>query len=275
MFVHWANGMNYLEGSQWQTEALPASKDRMQWMFCAPANIDNAHGTDLIAAGKNAGAQVGWFESPSTARNLAVWKWHALHPVGWAMSILPVDMDNDGDNDILFSDRKDAGSGCYWLENPFPNLNAKWRLHTIGAQGREVMFLVYKDLDGDAVPEVVIATKPREILIIRKSLKGEWQTSAVSLPQTAGNAKSVDVGDINLDHKADLVFACEGANGMRSGVMALLAPDWQPLDISGTDGTKFDLIQLLDADSDGDLDVFTCEEAENLGVVWYENPTRN
>jgi hypothetical protein len=24
----------------------------------------------------------------------------------------------------------------------------------------------------------------------------------------------------------------------------------------------------------GDLDVITCEERDQLGVVWYENPTR-
>ena len=29
---------------------------------------------------------------------------------------------------------------------------------------------------------------------------------------------------------------------------------------------------LLDAD--GDLDVLTCEERKNLGVIWYENPSR-
>jgi hypothetical protein len=26
--------------------------------------------------------------------------------------------------------------------------------------------------------------------------------------------------------------------------------------------------------ADGDLDVLTCEERANLGVIWYENPTR-
>ena len=33
-------------------------------------------------------------------------------------------------------------------------------------------------------------------------------------------------------------------------------------------------MQLLDLDADGDLDVITCEEVDNLGVVWYENPAR-
>ena len=45
-------------------------------------------------------------------------------------------------------------------------------------------------------------------------------------------------------------------------------------EISGDSrGVKFDLIQLLDLDQDGDLDLLTCEERDNLGVIWYENPT--
>ena len=31
-------------------------------------------------------------------------------------------------------------------------------------------------------------------------------------------------------------------------------------------------MKLLDIDADGDLDILTCEERDNLGVIWYENP---
>jgi hypothetical protein len=33
-------------------------------------------------------------------------------------------------------------------------------------------------------------------------------------------------------------------------------------------------MQVLDLDGDGDLDVITCEEVDQLGVIWYENPAR-
>ncbi|HBM76648.1 MAG TPA: VCBS repeat-containing protein, partial [Verrucomicrobiales bacterium] len=39
-------------------------------------------------------------------------------------------------------------------------------------------------------------------------------------------------------------------------------------------GSKFDLIELIDLDEDGDLDVVTCEELAGLGLIWYENPSR-
>ena len=31
---------------------------------------------------------------------------------------------------------------------------------------------------------------------------------------------------------------------------------------------------FVDLDGDGDLDVITTEEITNLGMIWYENPTR-
>ena len=52
----------------------------------------------------------------------------------------------------------------------------------------------------------------------------------------------------------------------------LTAAGWRDLEISGPLGVKYDRVELLDLDDDGDLDVLTCEEADNLGVIWYENP---
>ena len=43
-------------------------------------------------------------------------------------------------------------------------------------------------------------------------------------------------------------------------------------DVSGRVGVKFDLVELVDLDGDGDLDAITCEEVDNLGVFWFENP---
>ena len=48
---------------------------------------------------------------------------------------------------------------------------------------------------------------------------------------------------------------------------------WNATDIGGSEGSKFDLMEAIDLDADGDLDLLTCEEVSNLGVVWYENPT--
>ncbi|MCH5376211.1 MAG: hypothetical protein JJ992_19750, partial [Planctomycetes bacterium] len=73
---------------------------------------------------------------------------------------------------------------------------------------------------------------------------------------------------------------CENATDGKSGVRWLAHSQcakktgWTAGEISGPEGVKFDRLELLDLDADGDLDVLTCEERDNLGVVWYENPHR-
>ena len=95
------------------------------------------------------------------------------------------------------------------------------------------------------------------------------------------NGKAVQVGDIDLDGKLDIVHDTEPGGDPKAPGVAWMSygrsptdRDWTAHDISGPQGVKFDRIELLDVDSDGDLDVITCEERHNLGVFWYENPTR-
>ena len=50
--------------------------------------------------------------------------------------------------------------------------------------------------------------------------------------------------------------------------------EWQDQNLGGPEGIKFDRIAYADLDQDGDIDLITCEERDQLGVVWYENPAR-
>ncbi len=268
---HWApkDGARYLDTAAWKTEALPQSKGIMQWMFTLPMQIDGKNGNDFFAAGKNENAKIGWWEAPADPRELAGWKWHPVRDAGWVMSLIAADIDGDGDQDLLFSDRRGEARGVYWLEN-----GANWKEHPVGGADREVMFITTGDLDGDGNVDVLAATRERELLWIRRlSADGtQWRTTPIPTPGAAGTPKSVAVGDINGDGKPDLVFSTEEAPGDVRGLMWLAAPDWRPHDISGPPGTKFDLVVLQDLDGDGDLDVISSEERDQLGVVWYENP---
>jgi hypothetical protein len=284
IFVHWAprNRRDILSAGAWRAEFLPEARSAAQWMFAVPVQLDGKHGLDLAAGAKNDGAHVGWFEAPAKPRDLGSWKWHPLRPAGWIMSLIASDMDGDGDPDLLFSDRKGPRSGVFWLDNPGPGpAQARpWPEHRVGGQGAEVMFLDTADLDGDGLQDVLTAAKPRHVLVHRRrtSAGRAWETRSIGLPETAGTAKSVRAGDIDGDGRLDLVFSCEGAVAEKAGVMwlsqrtAVGGAEWQPHDISGPQGVKYDLIELVDLDGDGDLDVLTCEETDNLGVIWYENP---
>jgi len=282
--VHWApnDRRRLLEANAWHTETLPASADKMMWMFALPMQIDSRYGSDVVAGGKGPGAAIGWFEAPAQARQRAEWKWHKLRPVGWLMSLVASDMDADSDVDIVFADRKGNRSGAFWLENPGPGADQRqpWREHVIGGVKSEAMFLHLADLDRDGLEDVLLAVRPREIHWLRRTDRTghAWQSHSIPLPDKAGTAKAVNAADIDGDGRLDLVFSCENARAPQHGLMWLSsdgpphAGTWTPHDLSGADGVKHDLIALLDLDGDGDLDAITTEEVHNLGVIWYENP---
>jgi hypothetical protein len=287
VFLHWApSRREYMDPGKWGQQVLPASKGRMRWMFAAPMQVDDQHGPDIVAAGKGEDAQLGWFKAPQDPRNPDQWQWHEIDRVGWVMSLILVDMDADGDRDVLLTDRRGTRRGCRWLENPGPGpaQELKWTNHVIGGTDREVMFMTYADIDQDGLQDALVAAKPRLILGFRRLDESgtKWEPFTIPFPANTGRAKGVAVGDMNGDGRRDVVFSCEGATPPKSGLMwmspegSIANAEWTAYEVSGPEGIKYDRIELLDLDGDGDLDILTCEEnardGEGLGVFWHENP---
>lgn len=272
-------GSDVLNPERWRTVAFPASAGAQMWMQAAALDLDGLHGMDLLLASKGPDAAVGWLQAPKQPDDLAGWTFHKLRAAAWVMSLLPRDMDGDGDPDVVFCDRKGKRAGVFWLENPGTAANsahAPWPEHAIGAGGREVMFADLGDVNGDGLLDVAAAVKPAEIHLQLQRLGGGWEPRIIALERThLGDAKAVKIADVNRDGLPDFVFSCENARGELEGVVWLeqqRGGPWRQRTLGGPDGVKFDLIQTLDLDGDGDLDVLTCEERDQLGVIWYENP---
>jgi hypothetical protein len=295
ILVHWAPPLaKYTQPREWKTATLYA--DGSQWMFAAPIDVDRRAGLDLIVGGKNERASVGWLEAPPNPRQPGSWKYHRLSDAGWIMSLIVTDMNGDGLQDVLLSDRFGPLAGVRWLENPGPasrTIESRWTTHWIGARDRSVMLIDYADLDGDGINEVVVPYYVKNdfhLSLFKRGGRGNdetWIEHEIRYPSLAGRPKSAAIGDIDGDRKPDLVLSCEQAYAGKRGIVWLrfrespFTPEWDAFDVSGPEGVKFDLNLLLDVDMDGDLDVINSEENDNakdgkagLGVVWYENPTR-
>jgi hypothetical protein len=275
MFWH-----RHIDG-QWRTDAFPAAGKNRMWMQAAAVELDGLHGTDLLLAAKGADATVGWLRAPGKPQDPAAWSFHPLREAGWIMSLIPHDMDGDGDTDVVFSDRKGKRAGVFWLENPGAaavRAHGAWKEHAIGALGREVMFADLGDVNGDGLIDLAVAVKPSEVYVCLRQPDGGWREKVLELDAAnIGRAKGAKIADLNGDGLADLVFTCEGATRPREGVVWLEQQrdgPWLQHALGGPEGVKFDLCQVLDLDGDGDLDAITCEESEQLGVIWYENPSR-
>ena len=129
------------------------------------------------------------------------------------------------------------------------------------------------DLNGDGLKDIAVATSQSGILVMLQNTEETWHTVQIPFPDNAGTGKGVAIGDLTGDGVAEITVTTEHASD-KYGVYYLRfqQEEWQAVDIGGKEGTKFDRIELVDIDHDGDLDVLTCEEKENLGVIWYENP---
>jgi hypothetical protein len=294
VYVHWApkDPSKYLDPAAWQTRALGATAGKHQWMFALPLQIDGRGGIDIVVGSKGQGAAIGWLQSPlqGDPRDVEAWKYHYLHDVGWTMSLEPDDVDGDGDIDVVVSDNLGAGRGIFWLENPGPQaavVGTPWTEHRILASEESVNFLTVTDLDRDGKNDILCAGPPSGLIWLRRregvenggeGVAAGWEMRRIRMPDERG-CKAVRVADIDLDKKPDIVIAL-GGGGDKPNVYwmsyrrKVTDQEWSAHEISGPFGQKFDLIQLLDLDADGDLDVITCEEDYNLGVFWYENPTR-
>lgn len=215
--IHWAPAAGaYARESEWRTETLYA--DGSQWMFAVPMDVDRRRGLDLIVGGKNERASVGWLESPANPRRTGDWKYHRLSDAGWIMSLIVKDMNGDGHQDILLSDRFGAMAGVRWLENPGLDtavLNQPWANHWIGLRERAPMLIDIADLDGDGVDEIVVPHYLKNdfgLSILKRSRPDSadaWGEHPIRYPAIGGRPKAPAIGDIDLDGKRDVVLSSE------------------------------------------------------------------
>lgn len=278
VFVHWApaKAEDYLQAAAWKTESIPATRKKNSWMFAVPFDIDGQNGPDLFVGSKGTKAVVGWLESPANPRELEKWTFHKLESAGWIMSMRLFDVDRDGRKELLISDRKGKDRSVYYLRQDQANAK-RWTRVNLHEKKFEYMFMDAIQL-GEST-RYAIATRNGQVVMIEHEPRSRRETK-IPNPFGVQNGKAVAWGDIDLDGELDIVHTANtGARPASPGKPGVCwmkrdAKRWKSTSISGAAGRKFDRIELIDLDRDGDLDVLTCEEVDQLGVIWYENPIK-
>lgn len=260
------NGQLLVE-SNWETAEFTQLRGQ-RWMFAIPMKLSD--GRSALAVGsKDANASITLLISPEEApRDLTRWKAVRLRKAGWIMSLRLWDMDGDGDEDIVYSDRKGSLRGVGWLEQR-DEVSTEWIDHPIGAQDKEVMFidLVPPQRKGD--PPIVLATTRNAVWIEFRRQGDRWVATEKDNPPSVTHGKAI--AQLSEDEWVMTANTHSGNVQRTAGIWWLRSDKpWQPI---GADaGGKFDRMEVIDLNGDGYPDVMTCEERQNLGVIWYQHP---
>lgn len=98
----------------------------------------------------------GWYEQPAAGAFSGPWKRHHDFdlPHG-SCPMLVIDLDEDGDNDIIWADGHNYG--LYWEEQqkPQPDGSTTWRHHLIDNKFSQAHSLAWEDIDNDKQPELI------------------------------------------------------------------------------------------------------------------------
>jgi hypothetical protein len=191
-------------------------------------------------------------------------------------SIFPVDIDNDGDLDVVANSADQVTIS--WFEN-LDGLGNFGQQNIVAGAFSYVNDVYGADIDGDGDNDIVGVTNDEiGFLSWYENLDGQGAFSErIDITTGVLNASSIVCADLDNDGDMDVLYGSTPDAGAETSEVA-----WcENLDGMGTFspkqliGGQLQFVQEVyaeDIDGDGDLDVFATSQ-NNDKVVWYRNNT--
>jgi hypothetical protein len=267
------------------------------------ADVDGDGDTDVLS-GAFVGNEIAWYENPAIENpdlnpeggSPYFVKRVISSSVSHASSVFAIDIDGDGDTDVLSASVSD--DKISWHENSgTPSGVDDWTEHEVSTSADGAKSVFAADMDNDGDPDVLSASISDNKIAWyenRGALCDDLATvcssdsdcsanevclvrfTTYTIANTADGAKSVLVADINDDPYPDVLAASEGDNTIawyeNSGDPS--QPFVEHTVSSETESA--DAVFAADLDSDGDMDILSASSvpgsiSSSDKIAWFEN----
>ncbi len=245
---------------------------------------------------------ISWFAPPPNPLSRVGWKETVLTRVPIPINSQPVDIDNDGDLDIIAGSR--GQSRTILFENVSNKNGAiRFREHRVEVAGRTVplqsgskrlsaFMVAFHDFNRDGRLDIVMNETPTSVVWLEQpsSLDKSWTLHPIG-DAAPDSPTGITIADIDSDGQPDILIGGysqdprdhDGASITNKSVCGRLAwfrnpgpsaitRPWPRHDISRRKRGMFDAFIARDMDNDGDLDfISTRGNSGNFdGVFWLE-----
>jgi hypothetical protein len=213
---------------------------------------------DLLISSAN-GDGMYWYLYPD-------WQKYAIRSQGsWSEDCQLVDIDNDGDKDLINGNKQ----GLYWYENP---LNAggnlpvgNWTEHRIGSDGTNIHDIEIADLNGDGKPDIAVRYEKENQLplcIFMQMNPVEWM-AVTSTNLTHRKGEGLALGDLDGDSDVDMALGNIWLENNRNGT------DWEEHTYA-EDMPEQMILKIADMNHDAEPDIIAAPQSSQAGkLAWY------
>jgi len=232
-------------------------------------DVDGDGDLDIVANAYG-GDRVAWYENlDGDGSAWQKYSWYDNHPY----ESLPVDLDLDGDVDIVGVTGSSGGNNKWWENRSIHRQAVFPREQVIAGEFNGPRAVATADIDLDGDLDVVGAANVADDILWWENPRGypsAWTEHVID--DNINGARGVFVADMDADGDLDVVGAAGAADDIAWWENPRVYPSaWTEHTIDGSFNGAI-AVSAADLDRDGDLDVVGAANVSN-DIFWWENPS--
>jgi hypothetical protein len=259
------------DGSQSFTKQVIDTTFNGAWGVYAK-DIDLDGDIDILAAATTAD-DLTWWENEGSESCISVlcFTEHTIDgDFDGARNVYAVDMDNDGDIDVLAV--ANLADDITWWENTATfSFDPGWSATDIATSASGAQSVFAADMDGDGDMDIISASDGDDTIAwYENDGTADPSWTASNIDTNADEAKSVFAADMDNDGDMDIISA-----SMNDDTIAWYEndgesdPSWTASNID-TNAVSARSVFAADMDGDGDMDIVSASYSDST-IAWYEN----